>query len=101
MQAMPNGGILSVEGFLAKDAVSPGHGPGPKDYVVLRFTDTGMGMDPETLKNVFNPFFTTKDHGTGLGLAITHKIVTEHGGFMEVSSERGQGTTFTMCFPHR
>ncbi len=101
MQAMPKGGILNVEGFLTKDALPPGHDSGQKDWVVLRFTDTGMGMSPETLTNVFNPFFTTKDHGTGLGLAITHKIVTEHGGFIDVSSEQGQGTTFTINFPLR
>jgi two-component system sensor histidine kinase AtoS len=101
MQAMPNGGILSIEGFLTKEGLPPGQGPAQKDWVVLRFTDTGMGMSPETLSNVFNPFFTTKDHGTGLGMAITHKIVTEHGGFIDVSSERGQGTTVTIYFPFR
>jgi two-component system sensor histidine kinase AtoS len=99
MQAMPTGGTLWVEGCSTKDTVPPVHGSEYKDWITLRFKDTGMGMDPETLKNVFNPFFTTKDQGTGLGLAITHKIVTEHGGFIEVSSERGQGTSFTLYFP--
>ncbi|WP_368860835.1 ATP-binding protein [Desulforhabdus sp. TSK] len=51
------------------------------------------------MKNIFNPFYTTKDAGTGLGLAITHKVITEHGGHVEVSSHPGAGTCFSVCLP--
>lgn len=99
MQAMPSGGNVLIEGF-PRDVRQSGASISDDGlWAVLRFTDTGMGMSPETLSNVFNPFFTTKDRGTGLGLAITHKIVTELGGIIEVSSELNQGTSFTLSFP--
>ncbi len=63
------------------------------------FRDTGPGIRPETLKNIFNPFFTTKDKGTGLGLAITHKVITEHKGRIEVTSQMGEGTRFNIVLP--
>jgi two-component system sensor histidine kinase AtoS len=99
MQAMAQGGTLRVEGYLAKDVLPASQRMDRRAWAVLKFTDTGVGMSPDTLSNVFNPFFTTKDHGTGLGLAITHKIVTEHGGFIEVMSEPGHGTSFILVFP--
>jgi signal transduction histidine kinase len=67
--------------------------------VLLRFTDTGVGMDEATKDKIFNPFFTTKDTGTGLGLAMTHKIIQEHGGDIKVDSVVGKGTTFALRFP--
>jgi two-component system sensor histidine kinase AtoS len=99
MQAMPSGGNIVVEGFSEEVQLPRRAGAGDMGWAVLRFTDTGFGMSSETLSNVFNPFFTTKDRGTGLGLAITHKIVTELGGFIEVSSELNRGTSFTLFFP--
>ncbi len=99
MQAMPRGGTLTVEARVG-EGPSPGLRPaGVSTWVGLRFTDTGVGMSAETVRNVFNPFYTTKDHGTGLGLAITHKIVTELGGCIEVTSEPGSGATFVLQFP--
>ena len=99
MQAMPQGGTLRVEGYPAKGVMPVSHRQDGRVWAALKFADTGVGMSSDTLANVFNPFFTTKDHGTGLGLAITHKIVTEHGGFIEVLSEPGCGTSFTLHFP--
>jgi PAS domain S-box-containing protein len=67
--------------------------------VLVRFTDTGVGIEQTIKENIFNPFFTTKDRGTGLGLALTHKIIREHGGDIEVESSPGEGTTFTLRLP--
>jgi two-component system NtrC family sensor kinase len=69
--------------------------------IKVSVSDTGQGISPGIVDKVFNPFFTTKPvgEGTGLGLAIGHKIVEEHGGSIDVESEEGKGTTFTIRFP--
>ena len=89
IQAMPNGGSLTLSS--SQDL--------SKSLVELAIQDTGIGMDEETTKNVFNPFFTTKDKGVGLGMALTHKIVDDHRGTIEVMSEKEKGTTFVLNFP--
>ncbi len=68
-------------------------------YCVLEISDTGRGMPPEIIEEIFNPFFTTKDKGTGLGLAISNQVVAEHGGFISVESQVDKGTTFRIHLP--
>jgi signal transduction histidine kinase len=66
---------------------------------VIEITDTGCGIKDEDMKNIFNPFFTTKQQGTGLGLAVTHKIIQEHSGKIKVKSTWGGGTVFKIYLP--
>lgn len=70
-----------------------------EEYAVVTVTDTGTGIPPEHLPNIFRPFFTTKGNGTGLGLSLARRIVEEHNGRIEVSSELGQGTCFSVYLP--
>jgi PAS domain S-box-containing protein len=71
------------------------------EYVKIAVIDTGTGIDPETKRKIFEPFFTTKDagKGTGLGLAVVYGVLKAHQGFVDVESEVGRGTTFTLFFP--
>ena len=96
--AMPRGGTLTIE----TRAVALGKGKDKRrDHVALIVSDTGDGMDAETLGHVFEPFFTTKPagKGTGLGLATVYGIVAQHHGTIEVTSEPGVGTTFHILLP--
>jgi two-component system, cell cycle sensor histidine kinase and response regulator CckA len=102
--AMPRGGTLtittaSVEVDAAWAAEHPPAKAGP--HIVLTLSDTGTGMDAPTKARIFEPFFTTKDvgKGTGLGLSTVFGIVRQSGGIIEVESELGKGTTFTVYFP--
>jgi signal transduction histidine kinase len=72
-------------------------GQGKEARIVVR--DTGGGITPEALTHIFDPFFTTKNEGTGLGLSLSYAIVKDHGGDIEVASEPGKGTAFTITFP--
>src|SRR5271166_3387111 len=69
------------------------------DDVLIAVTDEGKGIQPETLPNIFRPFFTTKGHGTGLGLSLARRIVEAHGGHIDVASEVGKGSRFAIRLP--
>ncbi|OPY80654.1 MAG: Sensor protein ZraS [Syntrophorhabdus sp. PtaU1.Bin153] len=74
---------------------------GSHPFVTISITDTGGGVDPKIIDNVFNPFFTTKERGTGLGLAISNKIVMNHGGHIEVNNVTGKGAQFIVYLPQK
>ena len=73
--------------------------PGGLRAVSITVTDTGPGIPPDQVNDIFNPFFTSKEKGTGLGLAVTNKIVEDHGGSLTVKSERSVGTSMIMTLP--
>jgi two-component system cell cycle sensor histidine kinase/response regulator CckA len=99
--AMPGGGQLHIETHESNEQDSRGaHIPQGK-YVVVTVTDSGRGMDEATLSRIFEPFFTTKPpgKGTGLGLAMVYGFVRQSGGHIDVDTELGRGTTFTLYLP--
>jgi signal transduction histidine kinase len=84
IQAMPSGGALNI-------SLRPDNG-----FLEIKFADTGVGIMPEDLGQIFEPYYSTKDTGIGLGLPLTKKIIEEHGGKINVESGLGRGTTFTV-----
>lgn len=100
--AMPQGGELTIEcancAFDSQNAQPPRH---PGEFVRITVSDTGHGMTPEVLARLFEPYFSTKGFGkgAGLGLSIANHIVVEHGGWMEVESQHGEGTRFHVYLP--
>lgn len=89
IQAMPDGGTLTLK---------TAHAPG-SHLVTATVADTGCGIRPEDRERVFNVFYSTKPGGTGLGLPLVHRIIDEHGGFIEFDSAPGEGTTFVVSLP--
>ncbi|MGQ9920914.1 MAG: sensor histidine kinase, partial [Desulfobacca sp.] len=89
MEAMDDGGTITVS---TEDR---------DEQVAVAVHDTGRGIPPDILPNIFNPFFTTKKTGTGLGLAVINKIIEDHHGSITVTSSTEQGTTFTVALPYR
>jgi two-component system, sporulation sensor kinase E len=87
LQAMRSGGILRI------------HTEADEAYVTASFIDSGVGIAPEEIGQLFEPYFTTKKAGTGLGLMIVQRIVREHGGTIEIESDKGRGTTFRIKLP--
>jgi len=98
--ALGPGGSIVVETRAATLTTSGPDRPAG-GYAVLSVRDDGQGMDPETLSHIFEPFFTTKPgaRGTGIGLATVYGIARQHGGFIEVRSEKGRGSTFEVWWP--
>ncbi len=94
-QAMPSGGTLSIEAHNIRDL--PKNLPLPPGlYVSIAISDEGIGIPRENLDKIFDPYFTTKENGYGLGLASSYSIVKRHEGYLDVSSEPGKGTKFTI-----
>ena len=90
-QAMKGQGMLSLRlHSISKNGAS---------YVRVEVEDTGGGIDPENLHNIFNPFYSTKDSSLGLGLPIVHKIITSHRGQIEVDNQPGKGVNFIITLP--
>ncbi len=91
VDAMPDGGELVFETEFRAET----------DAVVIKVIDTGVGMTPEQVLRIFEPFYTTKPEGqgTGLGMSVSLGIVKSHGGLLDVSSEPGRGTTMTVQLP--
>jgi PAS domain S-box-containing protein len=103
--AMPLGGelVFSAEAVDMDEYIKQTHAEGPISgkYMKICVTDNGIGMDKDMIKHVFEPFFTTKEvgKGTGIGLSAVYSTVKSHKGIIDVQSEPGHGTTFTMYFP--
>ena len=102
-QAMPIGGelYLKTENVLLDETFVQPYDVSAGNYVKVTISDTGVGIDKETQSRIFEPFFTTKEmgRGTGLGLASVYGIIKNHGGYINVYSEKDQGTTFSIYLP--
>ncbi|MBI4751306.1 MAG: PAS domain S-box protein [Acidobacteria bacterium] len=97
--ALPGGGQIAISAtneMLDEDSPLPLKAGA---YLRLRFSDEGVGIQPEHIHKIFDPYFTTKNHGSGLGLAVVHSIVRRHSGHITVNSQPGQGTQFTIWVP--
>ena len=101
--AMPDGGelILKTMNVTHKKMKNKRYDPKPGPYALLQVTDNGTGMNEKTIERIFEPFFTTKEMGggSGLGLASVYGIIKGHGGYIDVDSEKGHGTTFSIYLP--
>jgi len=100
--AMPQGGrIIFATGKVRGDDAPLHTGPGAEQYLRLRVSDTGSGMDEATRQRIFEPFFTTKPRGkgTGLGMPVVYGLMQSHGGLVDVRSKLGEGTSISLFFP--
>jgi signal transduction histidine kinase len=93
IHAMPEGGDLQIRTAIRRRD--------RQTWATVGVQDSGLGIPPENLERVFEPFFTTraKDGGTGLGLSVSYGIVAEHGGFIDAESQVGKGSVFTVWLP--
>lgn len=97
--AMPSGGIITVKCHNCVPNSTQSESLADSPCIEICITDHGTGIPQQLVEKIFDPYFTTKKKGSGLGLAITHSIIAKHGGNISVSSEEGQGTTFTILLP--
>ncbi|MEJ2657964.1 MAG: HAMP domain-containing sensor histidine kinase [Desulfobacterales bacterium] len=93
--------IQAMKDLSGENIITIRTGPGPDGYIRIDFSDTGIGIKPEDMKHIFDPFYTTKPvgRGTGLGLSLVYGIIRTHGGYVEVKSEMNIGTTFSIYLP--
>jgi len=102
--AMPSGGIITVNTQnveINKTFCSKNTWAKPGNYILIKISDTGHGMDSDTKRRIFEPYFTTKgiDKGTGLGLSTAFGIISQHNGLLNVISEKDKGSTFEIYLP--
>lgn len=101
--AMPKGGLITIEAKkVSKEKIKEKFPNADGEiYVQISVTDTGLGIDEETRRRIFDPFFTTKmkERGTGLGLSVVYGIMQAHKGYIDVDSNPGEGSTFSLYFP--
>lgn len=90
IEAMPENGVLTLS-----------VAPQDEQQIAICIQDTGCGMSQEQQQRIFEPFYTTKDKGVGLGMSIVHKIIEAHGGTIQIESQEGQGTRFTLLLPRQ
>ena len=96
IESMPDGGVISAScNNITFDENHPRYG----SYIVVKIKDTGTGISNDNIDKIFDPYFTTKETGSGLGLAVTHSIIHKHAGFIDVHSEQGKGTVFSIYLP--
>ena len=99
MQAMPEGGVVRIQGRNLESSADPGPVSGREPWVEISVSDQGSGIRPEHLARVFDPYFTTKQRGSGLGLTTAYSIIQKHGGALTVDSTLGKGSTFRVRLP--
>jgi len=101
VQATPSNGSVTIQASAIERGPPPYVGGSVKTWIAIEVIDTGKGIDETARARVFEPFYTTKEvgEGTGLGLSVSWGIVREHGGWIDVASTPGQGSTFTVYLP--
>ena len=99
IDAMPKGGSITVSSRLAHRLQFPGYDDRPRDYALVEIRDTGLGIPPEMVEQLFEPNFSYSKESSGLGLAMSKKIIEDHHGFIEVESDIDAGTLFTIYLP--
>ncbi len=101
VESMSHGGVLTLGTGIPSDFLysTIKTEKGKKTMLAVTISDSGSGIEPDALKDIFNPFYSTKGGGLGLGLALSLKVIEEHGGTIKVDSEPGKGTTFTVYLP--
>ena len=99
INAMPEGGMITITTQFLQGLTFPVNGMGAKDYILVEVSDTGTGIPDADLNHLFEPDFTTTEGGNGLGLAYVKKTVDDHSGYIDVESEKGVGTTFNVYIP--